>query len=59
MTLEDNARQPLTAGASLYNGQPAKTGSLCPSAGLTFCTSSISKTKGGASVENGMTVLVL
>lgn len=52
MILEDNTKQPLTANASLYNGQPTDTGSSCPSAGLTSCTPSISKNKGGVSVEN-------
>ena len=50
--MEDNPKQPLTANASLYNGQPTDTGSSCPSAGLTSCTPSISKNKGGVSVEN-------
>ena len=50
--MEDNTKQPLTADASLYNGQPTDTGSSCPSARLTSCTSSISKNKGGVSVEN-------
>ena len=50
--MEDNTKQPLTADASLYNGQPTDTGSSCPSAGLTSCTPSISKDKGGVSVEN-------
>ena len=50
--MEDNAKQPLTADASLYNGQPTDTGSSCPSARLTSCTPSISKNKGGVSVEN-------
>ena len=52
ITLEDNTKQPLTANASLYNGQPTDTGSSCPSARLTSCTPSISKNKGGVSVEN-------
>lgn len=51
-TLEDNTKQPPTADASLYNGQPTDTGPSCPSAGLTSCTPSISKNKGGVSVEN-------
>ena len=51
-TLEDNTKQPPTADASLYNGQPTDTGSSCPSARLTSCTPSISKNKGGVSVEN-------
>jgi transcription antitermination factor NusG len=50
--LEDNTKQPLTADASLYNGQPTDTGSSCPSARLTSCTPSISTNKGGVSVEN-------
>ena len=50
--MEDNTKQPLTADASLYNGQPIDTGSSCPSARLTSCTPSISKNKGGVSVEN-------
>ena len=50
--MEDNTKQPLTADASLYNGQPTDTGSSCPSAGLTSCMPSISKNKGGVSVEN-------
>jgi transcription antitermination factor NusG len=51
--LEDNTKQPLTADASLYNGQPTDTGSSCPSARLTSCTPSISDDfKDGVSVEN-------
>ena len=50
--MEDIIKQPPTADASLYNGQPTDTGSSCPSAGLTSCTPSISKDKGGVSVEN-------
>ena len=50
--MEDKIKQSLTANASLYNGQPTDTGSLCPSARLTSCTPSISKNKGGVSVEN-------
>lgn len=50
--MEDNTKQPLMADASLYNGQPTDTGSSCPSAGLTSCMPSISKNKGGVSVEN-------
>lgn len=50
--MEDNTNQPLTADASLYNGQPSDTGLSCPSARLTSCTPSISKNKGGVSVEN-------
>ena len=50
--MEDNTKQPLTADASLYNGQPSDTGLSCPSARLTSRTPSISKNKGGVSVEN-------
>ena len=50
--MENNTKQPPTADASLYNGQPSDTGPSCPSAGLTSCTPSISKNKGGVSVEN-------
>lgn len=50
--MEDNTKQPLTADASLYNGQPTDTGSSCPSARFTSCTPSTSKNKGGVSVEN-------
>ena len=35
-----------------FNGQPTDTGSSCPSARLTSCTPSISKNRGGVSVEN-------
>ena len=51
--MEDNTKQPLTADASLYNGQPTDTGSSCPSARLTSCTPSISgDVRNGVSVEN-------
>lgn len=50
--MEDNTKQPLTANASLYNGQPTDTGPSCPSARFTSCTPSSSKNKGGVSVEN-------
>ena len=50
--MEDNTKQPLTADASLYNGQPTDTGSSCPSTRLTSCTPSISKNKDGVSVKN-------
>ena len=36
----------------MYNGQPPDTGSSYPSARLTSCTPSISRNKGGVSVEN-------
>ena len=51
-TLEDNTKQPPTADASLYNGQPTDTGPSCPSARLTSCTPSIQECKDGVSVEN-------
>ena len=51
--MEDSTQQPLTANASLYNGQPTDTGSSCPSAGLTSHTPSISDdVRNGVSVEN-------
>ena len=51
--MEDNTKQPLTADASLYNGQPTDTGLSCPSAGLTSRTPSISdNVRYGVSVEN-------
>ena len=50
--MEDNTKQPLTADASLYNGQSADTVSSCPSTRLTSCTFPISNNKGGMSVEN-------
>ena len=50
--MEDNTKQPTWADASLYNGQPTDTGSSCPSAGFTSCTTSTLKNKGGVSVEN-------
>lgn len=54
--MEYNTKQPLKAAASLYNGQPIDTGTLCPSARLTFCTPSISDdVRGGVSVENAPT----
>ena len=52
MILEDYTKQPFTADASLYNGQPTDTGSSCPSTGFTSCTTSIQNTKNGVSVEN-------
>ena len=51
--MEDSTQQPLTADASLYNGQPTDTGSSCPSARRTSCTPSISDdVRNGVSVEN-------
>lgn len=50
--MEDITKQPPTADASLYNGQPTDTGSSCPSARHTSCTPSILNNKGGVSVEN-------
>ena len=50
--MEDVINQPLMADASLYNGQPNDTGLSCPSTRLTSCTPSISKNRGGVSVEN-------
>lgn len=50
--MEDTTNLSPKADASLYNGQPTDTDLSCPSAGLTSCTPSISKNKGGVSVEN-------
>ena len=50
--MEDTTNLSPKTDASLYNGQPSDTGLSCPSAGLTSCTPSISKNKGGVSVEN-------
>ena len=51
--MEDNTKQPLTADASLYNGQPTDTGSSCPSAGLTSGTpSTYDDVRNGVSVGN-------
>ena len=50
--MEDTTNLSPKADASLYNGQPTDTGSSCPSTRLTSCTPSISKNKGGVSVEN-------
>ena len=50
--MEDNTKQPLTADALLYNGQPTDTGPSCPSARLASCTPSIQECKDGVSVEN-------
>ena len=50
--MEDTTNLSPKADASLYNGQPSDTGLSCPSAGLTSRTLSISKNKGGVSVEN-------
>ena len=50
--MEDTTNLSPKADASLYNGQPTDTGPSCPSARLTSCTPSISKNKGGVSVDN-------
>lgn len=50
--MEDTTNLSPKADASLYNGQPSDTGLSCPSARLTSYTPSISKNKGGVSVEN-------
>lgn len=51
--MEDTTNQPSAADASLYNGQPTDTSLSCPSAGLTFCTPSISENVGnGVSVRS-------
>ena len=50
--MEDTTNLSPKADASLYNGQPSDTGLSCPCAGFTSRTPSISKNKGGVSVEN-------
>ena len=50
--MEDTTNLSPKADASLYNGQPSDTGLSCPSARLTSRTPSISKNKGGVSVDN-------
>ena len=53
--MEDNTKQPLTADASLYNGQPTDTGPSCPSARLTSCAPSIfGDVRNGVSVGNAL-----
>ena len=53
--MEDNTKQPLTADASLYNGQSTDTDSSCPSARLTSCTPSISdNVRNGVSIKNAL-----
>lgn len=51
ITLEDNTKYSEMADTSLYDGQPVGIGLLCPSAGFTSCTPSISKNKGGGRRE--------
>lgn len=51
-TLEENELNSTENDASLYNGLPFDTGSMCHSGGFTFNTSSIPKVKNGVSVEN-------
>ena len=50
--MEETTNLSPKADASLYNGQPTDTSLSCPSARLTSCMPSISKNKGGVSVEN-------
>lgn len=51
--MEDTTNLSLKAYASLYNGQPSDTGSVCPSVGFTSRTPSISDdVRYGVSVEN-------
>lgn len=38
--------------ASMYNGQPTDTGSMCHSVGVTYSMPSIPKNEDGVSVEN-------
>ena len=50
--MEDCAKQPLAADASLYNGRPLDTSPACHSTGLTSRTLSTPDSRNGVSVEN-------
>ena len=50
--MEEKDSQSIKTDASLYNGQPTDTGSMCHSAEVTSSTPSIQKNKDGVSVEN-------
>ena len=50
--VEEKELKSTKTGASLYNGLPFDTGSMCHSGGFTFNTSSIPKAKNGVSAEN-------
>ena len=52
--MEDKTKKSVKTDASLYNGQPTDTGSMCPSARLTSCTPLAFDNKNGVSVENGL-----
>lgn len=51
-TVEDRTNRSSATTASLYNGQPLDTGSMCHGAGLTSCMSAIHDVKDGVSVDN-------
>lgn len=52
IALEENNFQSIKTDASLYNGLPTDTGTMCHSAEVTSSTLPISKCKDGVSVEN-------
>ena len=52
--MEDKTKKSVKTDASLYNGQPTDTGSMCPSARLTSCTPLAFDNKNGVSVENDL-----
>ena len=50
--MEEKDFQSVKTDASLYNGRPTDTGTMCHSVGVTSITPSIQKNKDGVSVEN-------
>ena len=50
--MEENVFQSIKTDASLYNGRPTDTGTMCHSVGAASNTPSIPKDKDGVSVEN-------
>ena len=52
IVLEEKNFQSIKTDASLYNGRPTDTGTMCHSAEVTSSTPSIQKDKDGVSVEN-------
>ena len=55
IALEEKNFQSIKTDASLYNGRPTDTGTMCHSAEVTSNTPSIPKIKDGVSVENAHT----
>ena len=52
MAVEEKELKSTKTDASLYNGLPFDTGSMCQSGGVTSSTLSIKEDKDGVSVEN-------